>query len=72
MRNLCLLILILIFAASCSSSGVKRRKGCKGTGSWDGKRNLSLIKQSSEQRKDKSNSDRSCFIIYSLKSNETV
>lgn len=43
MKNLPLL-LVLVFVitalASCGSSPYKKRKGCKGNGSWSGKRNL--------------------------------
>ncbi len=63
---------MLVFTASCSSSGVKRRKGCKGTGSWDGKRNLSLIKKSSDQQADKSNYDRSSLAVYRFNRNTII
>lgn len=46
MKNLSLL-LVLIFVitafASCGSSPYKKRKGCRGNGSWSGKRNLGAI-----------------------------
>lgn len=49
MKNLltiCLAIIALSFFASCNTSGRKltKRKGCKGKGSWYGKRNLSEVK----------------------------
>jgi hypothetical protein len=44
MKNLCLLIVTLfvmsIFISSCGSSPYKKRKACKGNGSWSGDRNL--------------------------------
>lgn len=43
MKNI-LVLLITVFClsllGSCGSSPYKKRKGCKGTGSWYGKRNL--------------------------------
>lgn len=35
--------LILIFLSSCGSRSYSKRKGCKGTGSWSGNRNLGAI-----------------------------
>jgi len=47
MKNLCLLIVTLfvmsIFISSCGSSPYKKRKGCRGNGSWSGHRNLGYI-----------------------------
>jgi hypothetical protein len=44
--TLCLAVIALSFFASCNSSGRKltKRKGCKGKGSWYGKRNVSNFK----------------------------
>lgn len=39
-------IVILILITSCSRPIHKKRKGCKGNGSWYGNRNLSQIPQS--------------------------
>ena len=66
-----LLILIVFFAVSCTSSGVKKRKGCKGTGSWEGRRNLSSIIHSTEKKIQKNKSDKSCFMICNSKNIES-
>jgi len=41
-------IVILILITSCSRPIHKKRKGCKGNGSWYGNRNLSQIPQSTQ------------------------
>lgn len=46
MKNLSLLLVLLFVVTafvSCGSSPYKKRKGCKGNGSWNGKRNLGAI-----------------------------
>jgi len=48
MKNLPLflvLVFVLTILASCGSSPYKKRKACKGNGSWSGKRNLGAIDQ---------------------------
>lgn len=53
MKNLSL-FLTLVFAltvlASCGSSPYKKRKACKGNGSWSGNRNLGAVDQSKAQQ----------------------
>jgi hypothetical protein len=34
---------ILILLSSCGSNSYSKRKGCKGTGSWSGNRNLGAV-----------------------------
>jgi len=40
---LLVLVFILTILASCGSSPYKKRKGCKGNGSWSGNRNLGAV-----------------------------
>ena len=53
MKNLPLL-LVLVFVltalASCGSSPYKKRKGCRGNGSWSGNRNLGAVDQHKAQQ----------------------
>ena len=52
MKNLSLflvLIFVLTILASCGSSPYKKRKGCKGNGSWSGNRNLGAVDHSKTQ-----------------------
>jgi ABC-type phosphate/phosphonate transport system substrate-binding protein len=39
---------IFITVSSCASS-VKKRKGCRGNGSWYGNRNLGAVEQNNQQ-----------------------
>ncbi len=53
MKNLSLLLVlvfVLTILASCGSSPYKKRKACKGNGSWSGKRNLGAIDQNKAQQ----------------------
>ncbi len=46
MKNLsllCVIVLVVTTLASCGSSPYKKRKGCRGNGSWYGKRNLGAV-----------------------------
>ena len=36
-------LLLVAFVASCSRSPYKKRKGCRGNGSWYGHRNLGIV-----------------------------
>ncbi len=42
------LALVVIILSSCASS-VKKRKGCRGNGSWYGNRNLGAVEQNNQQ-----------------------
>lgn len=53
MKNLSLFLVlafVLTIVASCGSSPYKKRKGCKGNGSWSGKRNLGAVDQQKAQQ----------------------
>jgi len=54
MKNLSLflvLVFVLTLLASCGNSPYKKRKSCKGNGSWSGNRNLGAIDQNKTQQK---------------------
>ena len=54
MKNLFPLLtmcLIVTVVASCGSSPYKKRKGCRGKGSWYGKRNLRKAPVAKDQQK---------------------
>ncbi|CAA6829239.1 MAG: Unknown protein [uncultured Aureispira sp.] len=48
--QLLVLVFVLTILASCGSSPYKKRKACKGNGSWSGKRNLGAIDQNKAQQ----------------------
>ena len=48
--QLLVLFFVITIFASCGSSPYKKRKACRGNGSWSGKRNLGAVDQSKAQQ----------------------
>lgn len=48
--QLLVLVFVLTIFASCGSSPYKKRKGCRGNGSWSGNRNLGAIDHQKAQQ----------------------